>query len=74
MMREYVVKLIVRVLRWVVVNLLISPLIKKYLEVPLIGLLMKIFGGIVPEDDLESGGGASAGVLASSAMDEDPPV
>ena len=74
MMREYVVKLIVRVLRWVVVNLLISPLIKKYFEVPLIGLLMKIFGGIVPEDDLESGGGASAGVLDSSAMGEGPPV
>ena len=73
-MREYVLKLIVRVLRWVVVNLLISPLIKKYFEVPLIGFVMKIFGGIVPEDDLESGSGASAGVLDSSAMGEDPPV
>ena len=61
-------------LRWLVVNLLISPLLKKYFEVPLVGFVMKIFGDRVPEDDVESAGGGSAGVLDGSVMDVDPPV
>ena len=74
-MREFIIRMIVRVLRWVVLNLLISPLIKKYLENPLIGFVMKITGGFVPEDDLERGGGASGvGVMDDSAVGEDLPV
>ena len=74
-MREFIIRMIVWVLRWVVLNLLLSPLIKKYLEIPLIGFLMKITGGVVPGDDLERGGGAG-GVSAvdDSAVGEDLPV
>ena len=72
-MRGFIIRMIVRVLRWVVLNLLLSPLIKKYLEIPLIRFVMKITGGI--EDDLERGGGASGvGVMDDSAVGEDLPV
>ena len=74
-MRGFIIRMIVRVLRWVVLNLLLSPLVKKYLEIPLYGFLMKITGGVVPEEDLERGGGAG-GVSAvdDSAGAGDSPV
>ena len=50
-MREYV-KLFVRMLRWLVVNLIISPFLKRYFEAPLVGIIEKIFGDRVPEDDM----------------------
>ena len=74
-MRGFIIRMIVRVLRWVVLNLLLSPLIKKYLEIPLIRFVMKITGGVVPEDDLERGGGAGGvGAVDDSAVGEDLPV
>ena len=72
-MGEYV-KLFVGMLRWLVVNLIISPFLKRYFEAPLVGIIEKIFGDRVPEDDVESAGGGSAGVLDGSVMDINPSV
>ena len=72
-MKEYV-KLFVKLLKWVIMNLLISPLLKKYFEAPVVEFLMRIFGdrvpesGQVPEDDVESARGGSVCALGGSAV------
>ena len=72
-MREYV-RLFVGMLRWLVVNLIISPFLKRYFEAPLVEIIEKIFGDRVPEDNVESAGGVSAGVLDGSVVDINPSV
>ena len=72
-MKEYV-KLFVKLLKWVIMNLLISPLLKRYFEAPMVEFLVRIFGdrvpesGQVPEDDVESASGGSACALGGSAV------
>ena len=72
-MKEYV-KLFMKLLKWVIMNLLISPLLKRYFEAPMVEFLVRIFGdrvpesGQVPEDDVESASGGSACALGGSAV------
>ena len=72
-MKEYV-KLFVKLLKWVIMNLLISPLLKRYFEAPMVEFLVRIFGdrvpesGHVPEDDVEIASGRSACALGGSAV------
>ena len=72
-MKEFI-KLLVKLLKWAIMNLLISPLLKKYFEAPVVEFLMRIFGdrvpegGQVPEDDVESASGGSACAMGGSAV------
>ena len=72
-MKEYV-KLFMKLLKWVIMNLLISPLLKKYFEAPVVEFLVRVFGdrvpesGQVPDDDVEGASGGSACALGGSAV------
>ena len=74
-MRGFLIKVVIKVMRWVVLNLLLRPVLKKYVEIPLFGFLMKITGGDIHEEDLERGG-ASSGVpgVAGAEGTGDSPV
>ena len=62
-MRGFLIKIVIKVVRWIVLNLLLRPVLKKYVEIPLYGFLMRITGGDIPGEDLERGG-ANGGVRA----------
>ena len=54
-MRGFIIKMAIKVVRWIFLNLLLRPVLKKYIEVPLYGFLMRIIGGDSPGEDLEQG-------------------
>ena len=55
-MRGLIIKMAIKVVWWIFLNLLLRPILKRYIEVPLYGFLMRIIGGDSPGEDLEQGG------------------
>ena len=55
-MRGFIIKMAIKVVRWIFLNLLLRPVLKKYFEDPFYGFLMRITGGDSPGEDLEQGG------------------
>ena len=55
-MRVVLIKMAIKVVRWILLNLLLRPILKRFIELPLYGLLMRISGGDSPGEDLEQGG------------------
>ena len=59
-MMERYIKICVKLVKWLIMNILISPLLHRYFEVPVVDFLLEVFGyrapdsGQVPEDDVES--------------------
>ena len=54
-MRGLIIKMAIKVVRWIFLNLLLRPVLKRFIEVPLYGFLMRISGGDSPGEDLEQG-------------------
>ena len=73
-MRGFMIKVVIKVMRWVVLNLLLRPVLKKYVEIPLFGFLMKITGGDIQEEDVERGGtsGGVPGVAGVEGTGDSP--
>ena len=71
---ERYIKVFVKLMKWLIMNLLISPFLHRHFEVPVVEFLMRVFGyrapedGQVPEDDVESANGRSACALGGSAV------
>ena len=55
-MRVVLIKMAIKVVRWILLNLLLRPILKRFIELPLYGLLMRISGGDGPGEDPEQGG------------------
>ena len=54
-MRVVLIKMAIKVVQWILLNLLLRPVLRRFVEVPLYGLLMRISGGDSPGEDLEQG-------------------
>ena len=54
-MRVVLIKMAIKVVRWILLNLLLRPILKRFIELPLYGLLMRISGGDGPGEDPELG-------------------
>ena len=71
---ERYIRICIRLVKWLIMNVLISPLLHRYFEVPVVEFLLRVFGyrapedGQVPEDDVESASGRGACALGESAV------
>ena len=54
-MRVVLIKMVIKVVRWILINLLLRPVLERYIELPLYDLLMRISGGDSPGEDPELG-------------------
>ena len=54
-MRVVLIKMAIKVVRWILLNLLLRPMLRRFIELPLYGLLMRISGGDGPGEDPELG-------------------
>ena len=54
-MRVVLIKMAIKVVRWILLNLLLRPMLERFIELPLYGLLMRISGGDSPGEDPELG-------------------
>ena len=68
----YIVGLLIRVIRWLLINCLIKPLMERFVVRPLYGMLVEDGMGDVLEEDAELGGEpVSGGVLEDTSEGED---
>ena len=71
---ERYIKVFVKLMKWLIMNLLISPLLQWHFEVLVVEFLMRVFGyrapedGQVPEDYVKNANGRSACALGGSAV------
>ena len=66
----YIVGLLIRVIRWLIINCIIKPLVERYVVRPLYGMLVEDGMGDVLEEDAELGGEPVSGEVMED-MDED---
>ena len=52
----YIVGLLIRVIRWLIINCIIKPLVERFVVRPLYGMLVEDGMGDVLEEDAELGG------------------
>ena len=54
-MRVVLIKMAIKVVRWILINLLLRPVLERYIELPLYDLLMRISDSGSPGEDPELG-------------------
>ena len=59
-MRVVLIKMLIRIIRWVVIHLILRPVIERYIEVPLYELLVAGSEGDSLGEDVELGDGEAS--------------
>ena len=59
-MRVVLIRMLIRIVRWVVIHLILRPVIERYIEVPLYELLVAGSEGDSPGEDVELGDGEAS--------------